>query len=113
MFNGKIEENVVISNEITTIKAYSFYGCTSIKTIELGNSVTIIEGQAFYGCTGLEKVIIPKSVVSIGDWAFSDCTNLTIYCKNSSKPSGWTSNWNRDWAQGNKNTYRPVKWGVV
>ncbi len=66
-------------------------------------SVTSIGGSAFSGCSGLTSIEIPAGVTSIGYSAFSGCSSLTIYCEASSKPSGWSSDWNY--------SNRPVVWG--
>jgi hypothetical protein len=50
-------------------------------------------------------VYIPAAVTTIGNYAFRYCYSLLIYCAASSKPSGWSSNWNY--------TGRPVIWGYV
>ena len=67
--------------------------------------ITSIGDYAFSGCTGLTSIVIPDSVTSIGYEAFSGCTSLTIYCEASSKPSGWSSEWNC--------SSRPVVWGIT
>ena len=70
-------KKVVISNGVTTIEDYSFYGCTGLTSIEIPNSVTSIGDGAFSDCTGLTSVTIPNSVTSIGKDAFYGCTGLT------------------------------------
>ena len=67
-------------------------------------SVTSIGQYAFYNCNSLTSITIPDSVTSIGSDAFSYCNSLTIYAEATSKPSGWSSNWNYDG--------RPVYWGI-
>lgn len=96
--------DLVIPNDVTTIKAYAFYGfstmtsltlpnsltsieseafayCSGLESITLPNSLTNIESEVFYNCSGLENVTIPNSVERIGYRAFSGCTgmnNLTL-----------------------------------
>lgn len=66
-------------------------------------SVTSIGSSAFSDCSSLTSIEIPSNVTRIGGWAFAYCSSLTIYCEAESKPSGWSSTWNRD--------DRPVVWG--
>ncbi len=70
-------KSVVISDGVTEIGKYAFFGCTGLTSVTIGNSVTSIRSEAFEGCTGLTSITIPKSVTSIGVWAFYDCKNLT------------------------------------
>ncbi len=53
-----------------------FSGMTSLSEIILGNEVNSIKASAFSGCTGLTNVVIPESVTSIGDNAFENCNLL-------------------------------------
>jgi hypothetical protein len=50
------------------------FGCQN--TI-IPNNVTSIEAYAFYGCTTLTSITIPNSVTYIGNAAFQDCETLT------------------------------------
>lgn len=59
--------NVVLSDNITEIKQYTFAGCDALKTINLDNVETIGE-YAFMEC-GLESVDI-KLAETVGDYAF-------------------------------------------
>lgn len=116
---GKTDSSFTIPNSVTSIGDWAFNGCSGLMSVTIGNSVTSIGDNAFRGCTGLTSVTIPDSVKSIGSDAFSDCsrltcitipdsvtsigeyafygcTRLTIYCKATSKPSGWRSNWKPD-----------------
>jgi len=109
--------SITVPNSVTSIERYAFSGCSSLTSITIGNSVTSIGGSAFRGCSSLTSITIPNSVTSIGfsafsgcsslesitipssvkyidDLAFYECDNLTIYCRASSKPSGWSGWWN-------------------
>lgn len=69
-------KKINIPENIKSIEAYAFYGCTGLTSITIPDNVTSIGGSAFWNCTGLKSVTIPSSVKSI-DWqAFSDCNNL-------------------------------------
>jgi hypothetical protein len=51
---------------------------SSITRVEVGNS-TSIGAYAFYHCYSLRSVVIPNSVTSIGDYAFYYCTGVGYY----------------------------------
>ena len=56
--------------------------------ITIPSDITEIKKYAFYGCTSLTSVTIPDSVTSIGNQAFNNCTSLTsVYCKPTTPPS--------------------------
>lgn len=61
---------------VKEIKPYAFWGCDSMRFVELSGSLTTIPGYAFSNCKGLEEIRIPNSVTSIGSRAFADCINL-------------------------------------
>ena len=75
--DNQLVTDLVIPDEVTTIKSYAFYGCSSLTSVTIPNSVTRISISAFYGCSALTSVTIPNSVTSIGSSAFSDCSALT------------------------------------
>ena len=66
-----------ISNKITNIGNYAFYGCSGLTSINIPNSVTSIEMYAFKDCSGLTSINIPNSVTKIGYGAFRGCSGLT------------------------------------
>ena len=60
----------------------------NIKTVIISDGVTSIGNYAFYGCGDFERIEIPKSVISIGGHAFDNCnSSLTI-----DLPAGLASN---------------------
>jgi hypothetical protein len=92
--------NVSLSNRVTHLNTFAFYGCSKIKTLTIPNSVASIgdaafqgcssltdiklpantnylPNQIFYGCTNLKSLYIPSKVITIGSYAFYECTNLT------------------------------------
>jgi len=75
--NGSELTDITIPSDITEIKSYAFYKCTSLTSVTIPNSVTSIGGSVFSGCTSLTSVTIPDSVTSIGGSAFYNCTSLT------------------------------------
>ncbi len=69
--------SVTIHDNVTSIGNGAFYLCTSLTNVTIGNSVSAIGNNAFYCCTGLTNVTIPDNVTSIGDYAFYECEGLT------------------------------------
>lgn len=60
--------NITTTNSILYgIGTFSFYGCTSLQSINIPSSVTYISDYAFYGCTSLTNVNIPASVSNLGN----------------------------------------------
>ena len=74
--NGELVTNLVIPTDITAIKNYAFYNCSSLESITIPNSITSIGSYAFYNCSSLASITIPNSVTSIGSCAFEDCSSL-------------------------------------
>ncbi len=90
---------IVISETVTSIEYYPFYGCsslteitlpylfsrfyelfdgtipTSLKTVNLSTG-TEISSSAFEDCTSITSVTLPNTVQTIGESAFRDCTSL-------------------------------------
>lgn len=110
-------KSVTLPNTVETIGHQAFYGCQSLLSIDIPKGVKVIDNQTFEWCTNLRSVTIPDSVTTIDDYAFkkctwlhriyipysvttiggsvfADCPDLSIYCQASSKPSGWSENWN-------------------
>ena len=73
--NTEIKE-LVIPDNVTTIRNSLFSGCTGLTSVIIGNGVTTIGNSAFSDCAGLTSVTIGNSVDSIGNYAFNRCTGL-------------------------------------
>ena len=69
-------KSVTIPDNVTSIGDYAFAGC-GLRNVTIGNSVTSIDSYAFVGCSSLTSVTIPDSVTSIGYRAFEGCSSLT------------------------------------
>lgn len=77
-FNGELVTDLVIPNDITEIKDYAFYGCSSITSLEIveGSQIKELGLAAFAECYNLEKVILPDGLVSLSRAEFRSTTNL-------------------------------------
>ena len=62
---------VTMPESLTTLGAKVFYGCTTIKSVDLKNVATIGEA-AFYGCTSLKSATY-LATANVGLYAFEDC----------------------------------------
>lgn len=69
-------ESASIAEGATNLNSMAFWGCTSLKEIEIPNSVKAIGSHAFYGCESLENVVIGSGVTNIDWYAFSACRSL-------------------------------------
>ncbi|MDE7395540.1 MAG: leucine-rich repeat domain-containing protein [Clostridiales bacterium] len=79
---------------VTSIEGSAFEGCVGLTGITVPQSITSIGNDAFAGCGNLTSIEIPSGVTTIGSSVFSGDYALTIRCREESKPSGWSSNWN-------------------
>ena len=70
--------NIQIPSGITTINAFSFYGCQSLTGVEFAKEgVTDIGKTAFANCSNLSSVNLPDTLTKISSYAFRSCTSLT------------------------------------
>ena len=84
--NLELITDLVIPNDIKSISAHTFSGCSSLTSITIPNSVTSIGYLAFSGCSSLTSVTIPNSVTSISENAFRGCSGLTYIISNCKIP---------------------------
>jgi len=53
LFKDSKVNNVVVPNNVETIKGNAFANCKNLKTITISNKINLIENDAFYGCSSL------------------------------------------------------------
>ncbi|MEG1848357.1 MAG: leucine-rich repeat domain-containing protein, partial [Lachnospiraceae bacterium] len=76
VFAGREKESYRMSDRVTGIRKYAFWGCSKLNQITLSNALTEIPAYAFSNCTGLKQITIPYSVRNIQMKAFEHCKNL-------------------------------------
>ena len=74
--NGTLVTNLVIPNDITAIKDFTFRGAYSITSLTLHDNITSIGAQSFNCCEKLSKINWGNGVKEIGYWAFAQCYSL-------------------------------------
>ena len=75
--NDELVSDLVIPENITSIKNYAFYKCSGLTSVTLHNNITSIGNYAFQDCDNIASIIIPDSVTSIGTGAFYSCNALS------------------------------------
>jgi hypothetical protein len=77
-FNYETElKSIVLSEYITEIDDFAFYGCKSLKKVIMGDQVVKVGDSAFYGCDSLKSVTFGSNVESIGKDAFNGARAMT------------------------------------
>lgn len=69
-------KSVIITEGVTTVGNYSFYGCANMKSVYLPSSIKTIGSYAFYSCMDLMDLTIPQGVTTLNTYCFSGCTSL-------------------------------------
>lgn len=69
-------EKLIISEGITGVGSFSFYGASALKSAILPSSLTKVGKSAFAFCTKLEEATLPLGVTTIGENAFCGCSAL-------------------------------------
>ncbi len=75
--NSSVQQNIILSDEITEIPRMFFQAAESLRSVKLPNKLTVINERAFSCCKNLESIKIPDNIKEIGNEAFRDCTNLS------------------------------------
>lgn len=79
-FRNTIPENVILPNSLASLGAYTFSGCTSLKSVTFNNidesELKIVNAYAFQNCTSLTNFVFPDTVYDINIGVFTNCTSL-------------------------------------
>ena len=106
-------KSIVIPDSVETIEDSAFEYCRNLESVTLPKNLKKIGGSAFYRCN-LQKIVIPESVTTIGWGAFKYAASNPIYCRVSSKPQGWSSEWNVSRTNNDdEDFYYDVVWGYI
>lgn len=127
-------ESVTLSKNLKEISDSTFYSCYALTEVKNTENIEVIGSFAFYRCRinkipenvksignsafsrcDLGKIIVPASVTSIGSDAFERSATNPIYCRVSSKPSGWSTGWNYwgEFGSDDEDRYYDVVWGYT
>ena len=71
-------KKVILSDTLTSIGDYAFYGMTSLESIKLSQNIKSIGKYAFSFCSSLANISLPDGISSIGESAFEGCSALTM-----------------------------------
>lgn len=78
--NGEKVTDLVIPNDITVIKQYTFYNYCSLASVVIPDSVTTIEKCAFWGCNNIASIYCKRTTPpAVGENVFSIGNSLKIY----------------------------------
>lgn len=97
-----IGENAFYYNQDFDNGIYTSY---NVNEIIIQEGIKEIKNNAFKGLFFIDSIYIPSSVEIVGDSIFEDCGDILIKTSLTSKPTGWSDNWN---TSGNQ-----VIWGVT
>jgi hypothetical protein len=61
---------------MTLIEDGAFYGCQSLKEVNVPLGIQKIDGSTFAGCSSLEKLTLPSSLSYISSGAFNGCNAI-------------------------------------
>lgn len=73
---NKANEEYLMPNTVTEVKANTFAYVKNLKRVTLSNNLKVMPFGLFNCCENLETVVIPNSVTEIGEGAFWRCTAL-------------------------------------
>lgn len=69
--NGTEITDLTLPDSLSTVKPYSFYGATGIKTLKATADNLSTGAYSFAACTGLTSIQLPDSTGTFGDYTFA------------------------------------------
>ena len=76
-YGGENVTSVKLPSSLTYIADHAFEGCGKLESIVFPNGITGLGNNAFYGCTNLKTIDFPNTLSRIGEYAFANCDELT------------------------------------
>lgn len=76
---------------VTSIREKVFYNNKDITSVVISENIKSIGAQAFSGCTNLKQITLPVSLTDVGDNAFKGCSSLELIKYNGSSQQ-WVDN---------------------
>lgn len=73
-FRGTGISEIILPSTVRRVEDGAFYGCASLKKIELNDGLEYIGKEAFYGCTSLKTIELNDGLEYIGKEAFYNVT---------------------------------------
>ncbi len=68
--------SIVVSDGVTKVGAFAFYGLNNLTSVTLSDTVASIGGYAFKNCVKLTDINLPTGMKKIGESAFYGCSSL-------------------------------------
>lgn len=72
-----------LPSKLETIGRYAFRECSGLYQVKFGSSLTEICDGAFYKCSTLNNINLPENLTSLGNFVFTECTSLSVLKLNS------------------------------
>ncbi len=76
-------QHVVLSEGITRVGNYAFYGFNKITDVSFPSTLLELGTGAFWNCSKLNNVVLPANLETLGGYAFYNCQGLTALSFNS------------------------------
>jgi hypothetical protein len=76
MVNNAPLTSFVTPKGITEIKAYAFYGCKGLTSVNISSSINNVGYSAFNSCADLKNITLSNKIDEIGEYAFADCEKI-------------------------------------